>query len=218
MPPVENDDQIAVRDAYCLRVGAAPVPFNRRSTFEPSITVIDRDGFRPNVGIILLNATGEVFWGKRAGHRSWQFPQGGINDDERPLSAMYRELEEETGLLPTHVEVIGWTHGWLRYRLPKNMIRRHLVPTCIGQKQKWFLLRLRAGDGAFNLNATEKPEFDGWEWRPYWSILDEVVYFKRGVYREAMLFLADAAGVTPPPAELMDQPDDYCPKETAHAR
>lgn len=165
--------------------------------------MIDRDGFRPNVGIILINKTGDVFWGKRAGHRSWQFPQGGINDDERPLAAMYRELHEETGLKPTDVDVMGWTCGWLRYRLPRNMIRRHLFPLCIGQKQKWFLLRLRSPESAFDLNATEKPEFDGWEWRPYWSILPEVIYFKRSVYQEAMSFLAAQAGAGDPPPSLL---------------
>ncbi|ANJ66027.1 RNA pyrophosphohydrolase [Halothiobacillus diazotrophicus] len=178
--------------------------------------MIDRDGFRPNVGIILINQAGEVFWGKRAGHRSWQFPQGGINEDERPLTAMFRELHEETGLLPSDVEVIGWTCGWLRYRLPKNMIRRHLHPTCIGQKQKWFLLRLRSSDSAFNLNATSKPEFDGWEWRPYWSILSEVIYFKRAVYRTAMSVLAPTAGAGEPPAETDEHWDGREDKESAH--
>jgi len=180
-------------------------------------TVIDRDGFRPNVGIILCNDVGEVFWGRRAGHRSWQFPQGGINGSERPLEAMYRELEEETGLRPTDVEVIGWTRGWLRYRLPKGMVRRHLRPICIGQKQKWFLLRLRADESAFDLAASDKPEFDGWEWRSYWSVLEEVIYFKRGVYRAALGQLAVLAGAElVPPSECQaagDQPD----LESSHA-
>lgn len=183
-----------------------------------SITVIDRDGFRPNVGIILINQAGEVFWGKRAGHRSWQFPQGGINDDERPLAAMYRELHEETGLKPTDVEVISWTCGWLRYRLPRNMIRRHLFPTCIGQKQKWFLLRLRSPESAFDLNTSDKPEFDGWEWRSYWSILSEVIYFKRSVYQEAMLFLARTANAGTPPESLLIAEETSQDKESVHAR
>lgn len=179
--------------------------------------MIDRDGFRPNVGIILCNDAGEVFWGRRAGHRSWQFPQGGINGSERPLEAMYRELQEETGLKPTDVEVLGWTRGWLRYRLPKAMVRRHLRPVCIGQKQKWFLLRLRAEESAFDLAATDKPEFDGWEWRDYWSVLEEVIYFKRGVYRAALGQLAGIAGAELlPPAEDEDElsTDD---RESVHA-
>ena len=175
--------------------------------------MIDRDGFRPNVGIILCNDAGEVFWGRRAGHRSWQFPQGGINGTERPLEAMYRELQEETGLIPTDVEVLGWTRGWLRYRLPKGMVRRHLRPVCIGQKQKWFLLRLRSDESAFDLSASHKPEFDGWEWRPYWSVLAEVIYFKRAVYRAALEQLAERAGITEPPPERQPEPE----KESVHA-
>ena len=102
--------------------------------------MIDENGFRPNVGIILSNSDGKVFWGKRIGQRSWQFPQGGINEGETPLEAMFRELEEEVGLREEHVEVVGFTDDWLKYRLPKHLIRRRSTPTCIGQKQLWFLL------------------------------------------------------------------------------
>lgn len=171
-------------------------------------TVIDRSGFRSNVGIIVCNQRGEVFWGKRVGHRSWQFPQGGINADEHPLEAMYRELHEETGLLPEHVSVAAWTRGWLRYRLPRNMVRRHMQPVCIGQKQKWFLLRLRTDESAFDLNASHKPEFDGWEWRPFWSILPEVIYFKRTVYFQALHALAPFVEGVP-----ADCPDDCLPEQ-----
>ena len=169
--------------------------------------VIDRSGFRPNVGIIVCNDRGEVFWGKRVGHRSWQFPQGGIDARERPLEAMYRELHEETGLHPEHVSVTAWTRGWLRYRLPRNMVRRHVEPVCIGQKQKWFLLRLRTDESAFDLNASAKPEFDGWEWRPFWSILPEVIYFKRTVYFQALHALAPFVRGVPAecPAELIPE-------------
>ena len=76
--------------------------------------MLDREGFRPNVGIILLNQKNQVFWGKRIREHSWQFPQGGMNTDETPLEAMYRELEEETGLQSHHVDVLGATPGWLR--------------------------------------------------------------------------------------------------------
>jgi len=153
-------------------------------------SVIDRDGFRPNVGIILCNDAGQVFWGRRAGHDSWQFPQGGIQRNEHPREAMYRELYEEVGLGRDDVEIIGWTRGWLRYRLPRAMVRRQMRPVCIGQKQKWFLLRLKAGEDAFDLNCAPKPEFDDWQWVEYWSVLAEVVYFKRTVYRSALNQLA----------------------------
>jgi putative (di)nucleoside polyphosphate hydrolase len=85
--------------------------------------MIDPDGYRPNVGIILLNAHGHVFWARRIGRDGWQFPQGGMRSDETPIEAMYRELEEETGLRPQHVEVLGATPGWLRYRLPPRLVR-----------------------------------------------------------------------------------------------
>jgi len=148
--------------------------------------VIDSDGFRPNVGIILSSAEGKVFWARRYGQNTWQFPQGGIHDSETPDEAMYRELFEETGLLAEHVEIIGKTSKWLRYRLPKRMIRRNKLPVCIGQKQIWFVLRLVGSEENVNLSAVERPEFDGWRWVDYWYPMNEVVFFKRNVYRKAL--------------------------------
>ena len=118
--------------------------------------VIDPDGFRPNVGIVLMHEDGRVFWARRVHRDGWQFPQGGMNSDETPLEAMYRELEEETGLRPEHVAVLGVTPGWLRYRLPKRYIRHHCGPICIGQKQRWFLLRVNCGEDAFCLDRCRK--------------------------------------------------------------
>jgi len=148
--------------------------------------VIDKDGFRPNVGIILANSQGQVLWAKRLGWDAWQFPQGGIDADETPEDALFRELKEEIGLLPEHVEVLACTRGWLRYRLPKRMIRQGQKPLCIGQKQKWFLLRMLAPDSAVQTATTDHPEFDSWEWVSYWYPVDQVVSFKREVYRRAM--------------------------------
>lgn len=148
--------------------------------------MIDSDGFRPNVGIILSSAEGKVFWARRYGQNTWQFPQGGIQASETPDEAMYRELFEETGLLAEHVEIMGKTSKWLRYRLPKRMIRRNKFPVCIGQKQIWFVLRLVGGEENFNLGAAERPEFDGWRWVDYWYPMNEVVFFKRNVYRKAL--------------------------------
>ncbi|WP_207062297.1 RNA pyrophosphohydrolase [Motiliproteus sp. SC1-56] len=148
--------------------------------------MIDSDGFRPNVGIILCNDLGQVLWARRIGQDAWQFPQGGINDNETPEQAMYRELKEEVGLDPGDVELISCTRGWLRYRLPKRMIRYHSRPLCIGQKQKWFLLRLIADEGLVSFAHSPKPEFDGWRWVSYWYPLSQVISFKREVYRKAM--------------------------------
>jgi putative (di)nucleoside polyphosphate hydrolase len=152
--------------------------------------VIDSEGYRANVGIILINQEGSVFWCKRVGQDAWQFPQGGILHTETPEQAMYRELREETGLLPEHVEVIGCTRNWLRYQLPRSLIRRRQAQRCIGQKQIWFMLRLIGPEDCVQLDCTGKPEFDRWCWVDYWYPMDQVVFFKRGVYRRALGELA----------------------------
>lgn len=154
------------------------------------VTLIDSDGFRPNVGIILTNKERCLFWGRRVGQNAWQFPQGGIKADEAPVDAMFRELEEEVGLLSHQVTLLGCTKRWLRYRLPKRFIRRHCGPICIGQKQVWFMLRVNCGEDAFCLDKSPKPEFDAWRWVFYWQPLQEVVYFKRQVYQQALEELA----------------------------
>ena len=148
--------------------------------------MIDKDGFRPNVGIILCNEQNQVLWAQRARHDSWQFPQGGIKVDETPEQAVYRELMEEVGLEQQHVEILGETRGWLRYRLPKRYLRFGNNPLCIGQKQRWFLVRMLCGDTDVNLHATPKPEFDNWQWVDYWAPASKVVFFKRRVYRRAL--------------------------------
>lgn len=148
--------------------------------------MIDSEGFRPNVGIILANDAGQVLWAKRIGHNAWQFPQGGIQYGETPEQALYRELYEEVGLLPEHVEIIAQTRGWLRYRLPYRYIRTDSNPVCIGQKQKWFLLRLVGTQKNISLHTTDPAEFDEWQWVSYWYPLGQVVNFKRDVYRRAL--------------------------------
>ncbi len=129
--------------------------------------MLDREGFRPNVGIILLNARNQVFWGKRLKTHSWQFPQGGIKHGESPEQAMFRELHEEVGLLPEHVQIVARTRDWLRYEVPDHFIRRDARGHYRGQKQIWFLLRLVARDSLMNLRATDHPEFDAWRWNEY---------------------------------------------------
>lgn len=157
--------------------------------------MLDREGYRPNVGIVLLNGANEVFWGKRVGQHSWQFPQGGIQHGESPEEAMYRELHEEVGLLPEHVQIVGRTRDWLRYDVPEEFLRRQTASrmqraSYRGQKQIWFLLRLTGHDSDIHLRATEHPEFDAWRWHPYWIELDSVVGFKREVYVLALSELA----------------------------
>ncbi|MFA5596838.1 MAG: RNA pyrophosphohydrolase [Pusillimonas sp.] len=152
--------------------------------------MLDREGYRPNVGIILVNQKNEVFWGKRIREHSWQFPQGGIKYGESPVQAMYRELREEVGLLPEHVRILGRTRNWLRYNVPNEFIRRDSRGVYKGQKQIWFLLRLVGRDSDVCLRATRHPEFDAWRWSHYWVPLDAVIEFKRDVYTQALNELA----------------------------
>jgi len=148
--------------------------------------MIDSKGFRPNVGIIICNSRGQLLWAKRIGQDAWQFPQGGIRHGERLQHALYRELKEEVGLGPEDVEIISATKGWLYYQLPKNLIRQHSNPVCIGQKQKWYLLALRAPEAKIDLVTNGTPEFDDWQWVSFWYPLSQVIDFKREVYRQAL--------------------------------
>ena len=152
--------------------------------------MVDRDGYRPNVGIILCNAKNEVFWGKRIREHSWQFPQGGIDRGESPEQAMYRELYEEVGLQTQHVQILGRTKNWLRYDVPTHWIKREWRNSYKGQKQIWFLLRLTGRDCDVSLRASGHPEFDAWRWSDYWVPLDSVIEFKREVYQHALNELA----------------------------
>lgn len=156
--------------------------------------MIDPDGYRPNVGIVLVRHDNRVFWARRVGHDGWQFPQGGMRTDETPREAMFRELREETGLEGRHVQVLGATAGWLRYRLPKRYLRPRERPLCIGQKQVWFLLRLVGSEEHLNLSAADKPEFDAFRWVDFWYPVQHVVHFKRRVYRRALRQLEPLLG------------------------
>ncbi|MEZ5539072.1 MAG: RNA pyrophosphohydrolase [Pseudomonadales bacterium] len=154
--------------------------------------MVDSEGFRPNVGIILANAQGELLWARRVGGMdAWQFPQGGIQAQENPEEALFRELNEEVGLGASDVRILGCTRGWLRYRLPPRLVRKHQNPLCIGQKQKWFFLEMVGDESKIHFdNSDEPPEFDHWRWVSYWHPLTQVVSFKREVYRSALKELA----------------------------
>jgi putative (di)nucleoside polyphosphate hydrolase len=186
----------------------AQAVWNNRANLRAAHIVIDPDGYRPNVGIIIARHGGELFWGRRINRDGWQFPQGGMRSDETPLEAMYRELQEETGLGDHHVEVLGSTAGWLRYRLPDRYLRRHEKPMCIGQKQVWFLLRLVGPESEVRLDATGHPEFDDWRWVDFWYPPLNVVSFKRKVYERALRQLEPLAvrhlGLSPVPAPTPD--------------
>jgi putative (di)nucleoside polyphosphate hydrolase len=154
--------------------------------FSLGVPVIDAEGYRANVGIVIINDRGQVFWARRYGQHSWQYPQGGVDGNETAEQTMYRELYEEVGLKPEHVKIIGSTKHWLKYKLPKRLIRHDSKPLCVGQKQKWFLLKLVAPEKMVNVLQSSHPEFDDWRWVSYWYPVRQVVSFKREVYRKVM--------------------------------
>jgi putative (di)nucleoside polyphosphate hydrolase len=147
---------------------------------------IDSEGFRANVGIILANADGKLLLAGRIGNKGWQFPQGGMMVGETDTDAMYRELHEEVGLVTADVEILGCTRDWLRYRLPDKYVRRGSKPLCIGQKQRWFMLKLLGAEERVRFDRCENPEFDRWRWVDFWKPVNEVIYFKRRVYASAL--------------------------------
>ncbi|EKE01827.1 MAG: hypothetical protein ACD_21C00040G0003 [uncultured bacterium] len=149
--------------------------------------MLDKEGYRLNVGIVLANKSGKLFWGKRIKSQGWQFPQGGVHPYETLEETMYRELDEEVGLAKKDVKILAITKRWLRYKLPTHMRRNLQTPVCIGQKQKWFLLLLTSGDNKIRLDASEKPEFNNWDWVEYWEPLKHVIYFKRNIYSKVLI-------------------------------
>lgn len=149
--------------------------------------MIDSEGYRANVGIVIARGNGEVLWTKRVQQdNSWQFPQGGVDRGESPEDALYRELYEEIGLQAHQVELVSQTKSWLRYQIPDHLIRKRQKPKCIGQKQRWFLLRLTASTDEIRFDCAEKPEFNEWRWVSYWYPTTSVVDFKQDVYRRAL--------------------------------
>ena len=163
---------------------------------------IDPEGYRANVGIILANSDNKLLLGGRIGAKGWQFPQGGMLEGEESVDAMYRELHEEIGLVKADVELLEVTRGWLRYDLPDKFIRRHSKPLCIGQKQRWFILRLLCNADAVRFDRCDKPEFDRVRWVEFWRPVNEVIYFKRRVYASALYELGPAVhpdGLPPRP-------------------
>ncbi len=156
--------------------------------------------YRKCVGLVLINRDNLVFLGRRLSlqHRSWQFPQGGIEPGETEEAALYRELREETGLEPGDVELLGQSRGWHSYRIPPRMRNSSKFPSSIvGQRQRWFLLRLLSDDSRIDLNFGESPEFSEWRWVRAEEAVEEIVYFKRSLYRAVIgefSALVDLAG------------------------
>ena len=150
------------------------------------LTMIDDDGYRPNVASVIINRDYKILWAKRTNENNWQFPQGGIQTGETPEEAMYREVYEEVGLEPENIEIIGRSKDWLKYDVPEKFVRSYWQGRYKGQKQIWFLLRFIGEDEQINLNTHDAPEFDQWRWEEFWQPLNEVVDFKKDVYSQAL--------------------------------
>jgi putative (di)nucleoside polyphosphate hydrolase len=159
--------------------------------------MVDKDGYRPNIGVVVCNRYSQVLWARRCGHDAWQFPQGGIKARESVEQALYRELWEEVGLSASDVQIIGRTRKWLRYEIPLRYLRSSRNRTFRGQKQIWFLLKLVGTEESVRLDRGPKPEFEEWRWVEYWTPVEQIIDFKRDVYRRALTELAPLLPVPP---------------------
>ena len=145
--------------------------------------------YRPNVGLMILNAEGHVFTGQRldrpAKGQAWQMPQGGIDDGEEPQTAAYRELQEETGIKVEMVQLVAESKGWISYDFPADLSQKLWKGRYQGQTQRWFLMRFTGEDAQINIQ-TEEPEFSDWKWMPTADLIDNIVPFKRHIYRQVL--------------------------------
>lgn len=156
------------------------------------MTVIDRNSlpYRPCVGVLLFNAEGRVFVGRRIDTPdAWQMPQGGIDDGETPEVAALRELGEEIGTSNARIEAA--TSGWLTYDLPDELIGKVWRGRWRGQRQKWLACRFLGDDAEVRLE-TEHPEFDAWRWVGLHELASLIVPFKRAIYEDVVAELGPA--------------------------
>ena len=144
------------------------------------------EGYRPNVAMVVINSTNKVLICRRKNTKTWQFPQGGIDNGEDIKKAMYRELSEEVGLSKDDVSLVGESEGTITYDIPKTIRSKVLGGKFKGQEQKWFLLKLNKDNCEIKLDNEAFPEFDSYEWVSFWQPLNRIVDFKREAYRKAL--------------------------------
>ena len=146
----------------------------------------NNEGYRPNVAMVVINSMNKVLICRRKNTRTWQFPQGGIDNGEDIKKAMYRELSEEVGLSKADVSLVGESEGTITYDIPKTIRSKVLGGKFKGQEQKWFLLKLNKDNCEIKLDNEAFPEFDKYEWVSFWQPLNRIVDFKREAYRKAL--------------------------------
>jgi putative (di)nucleoside polyphosphate hydrolase len=165
-------------------------------------------GYRPCVGIMLLNGRGEVFVARRSdvAGAAWQMPQGGIDEGEDPRTAALRELKEEIGT--DKAEILAESKGWLRYDLPAELLKAARHGPWRGQRQKWFVMRFTGEDSDIALDTGhEHPEFNVWKWVDVQQLPDLIVSFKRQVYLDLLAEFSDLArGMSLGFARLLSEP------------
>ncbi len=158
--------------------------------------------YRPCVGIMLINEEGLIWVGQRVPKQhdlekleTWQMPQGGIDDGEKPEDAARRELEEETGI--SSIEIIAEAKDWLTYDLPDALLGRVLKGRYKGQRQKWFAMRFLGNESEINISAKEGhgAEFEAWRWVEIEELPRLVISFKQSVYEQV---IAEFKGIVRP--------------------
>ena len=155
--------------------------------------------YRPCVGAVLFNRAGKVLVARRADLPNaegpaggWQLPQGGIDPDEDPTVAVFRELAEEIGT--ANAEILAEHPAWLTYDLPQHLVGVALKGKFCGQKQKWFALRFLGRDSEIDLSRDHDPEFDAWRWATLSDLPALAVDFKRAIYEVLARDFARFAG------------------------
>ncbi|NVD43948.1 RNA pyrophosphohydrolase [Qipengyuania atrilutea] len=145
--------------------------------------------YRPCVGVMLVNARGEAFVGRRIDNKEgdwWQMPQGGIDEGEDIEAAALRELGEETGVVPRHISIIAKMEEQLRYDLPEELIGKLWKGQYRGQEQVWYLARFTGTDADVDIEAHDPPEFCDWKWIDPEQLPNMIVPFKKRIYRAVL--------------------------------